>query len=799
MHRGTAGRLARLAATAAAATFVTLAPTVAGASSAAKAVTARSTVAAAGARAEAANCVIHTLSGLMRQGEFGQAGNVGDIVEVECNPAVFPGGTPVEISDAQLQSRCSLSGGTVTWVEPNVFPAGGLKVEKGNGITVNLDGDGNATVALVAGPNCAVGGTVVSGHTLPGEGNTTVESFSASFAVIAAAPTPEGVTVMPSEQVEDEGSSAVATLLQVEFPSTEAKTRVAAPELAARCEVAPHMLWLRPNGELVETKELAGGTATEPTGREALRTDNDGNAFVIAIGDASCKPGKSFFEVDLEAAPFTTEEQPFTILPPQPTPEPAFSIQKLQHIAGAGGAFTSEPLTATSGQTVEYEIVVTNETSVPETFAEFLDANCDANTITGGPSGPVASGGSTTYRCTRLLTKSGTFTNQAEVTGITVGGMPLPKSSNVVQVTVAEPPRPSFTIEKQQRIGGGSYTPLPLTGQLGETVEYEIIAHNTGNTPLSFSEFVDPNCAAGTIHGGPAGEVAAGATATWTCTRVLGSEGTFVNIATVIGTAPGGSPEMEASQPVEVVVAGPGLGAGQLAIEKRQRVAGSGASFTAEPIETTVGHTVEYEIVVKNVGTAAETITALNDPFCEAGTLGGGQGALPLQPGAQTTYTCSRAVGAAGTYVNVAAVVTTPLGGGSVEQPSAPVVAKAQNAPAATGSSSPVPKVKVAEACTASAPRLHGATGTKRGRFTVTVSSGGIKQITFYLDGHRLRTLSSAQARKGRFSIQINAAKLRHGAHRVSVAVTMADVNCAKAATSREFVRPAAAHANFTG
>jgi hypothetical protein len=293
------------------------------------------TVLPAGEKAESANCKIFTKAGLMRQGEFGNVGSVGDIVSVECNPAVFPGGTKLEISDAQLESRCLGLGGTgfhgIVWVDPNEFSKGVPTAETGKSIDVELDGDGNVNVGLVAGPNCAVGGTVISGHTEPGKGNTTVESFSAGFAVEPAKPSVEAVTVFPKEQVEDEESSSVATLIQAEFNSSEAKVRVAAPELFSRCEVAPFgvptakVIWLRPNfgGGLTKVlafgKELAGGTEIEAGGGEALKTDNDGNAFVIAIGAESCKPGKSYFEADEEEAPFNTEEPSFTIKAPEPT------------------------------------------------------------------------------------------------------------------------------------------------------------------------------------------------------------------------------------------------------------------------------------------------------------------------------------------------------------------------------------------------------------------------------------------------------------------------------------------------
>ncbi len=296
---------------------------------------AHGTVVPATEKAEAANCKIITLPGLMRQGEFTDVGSVGDIVSVECNPAVFPGGTTLEISDAQLNSRCLGLGNPeethgILWENPNEFSDGHYAVTFGPAVKVELDGDGNVNLALVAGPNCAVGGTVISGHTEPGKGNTTVESFAAGFAVEPAKPSTEGVTVMPKEEVEDEGSSSVATLIQVEEGSTEAKVRVAAPELFSRCEVAPNGItdekvsWLRPTftaGPLYGFgKEIAGGTALVPSGNEALKTDNDGNAFVIVFGGESCKPGKSYFEVDEEESPFNTEEPSFTIKAPEPTP-----------------------------------------------------------------------------------------------------------------------------------------------------------------------------------------------------------------------------------------------------------------------------------------------------------------------------------------------------------------------------------------------------------------------------------------------------------------------------------------------
>ena len=50
-----------------------------------------------------------------------------------------------------------------------------------------------------------------------------------------------------------------------------------------------------------------------------LYLDNDGNAFVVVIGNSSCAAGDSMIEASLENAPYTTYTANFTIEPPQPT------------------------------------------------------------------------------------------------------------------------------------------------------------------------------------------------------------------------------------------------------------------------------------------------------------------------------------------------------------------------------------------------------------------------------------------------------------------------------------------------
>jgi hypothetical protein len=123
-------------------------------------------------------------------------------------------------------------------------------------------------------------------------------------------------------------------------------------------------------------------------------------------------------------------------------PEPGFSIEKLQEIAGSGEGFTREELKGEVGQTVDYEIVVKNTGNVPLTFSEFTDPNCEEGTIAGGPVGAVEAGGSAIYTCSHLLTVQneleGTYTNTATDTATPPegDGPPITHGSNTVVVEV---------------------------------------------------------------------------------------------------------------------------------------------------------------------------------------------------------------------------------------------------------------------------------------------------------------------------------------------------------------------------
>jgi hypothetical protein len=626
------------------------------ATSAAQAQTAR---AAQTQAAGSATCVIRSLPSFTAQGEGALMATVADIVEVECDPMIYGTGSKITITATQLYERC---GKDVSWYVPNPF-----SVVAGKGVSVALDADGNATVALIAGPNCQAGESLVSAHME----ETPFETFTTDFTVLAPGTTPQGLFAMPSAQVEDALSSGAATIVEAEFNEGSEKTlRVASEELYDRCRIAPHLHWIK-----IDRSETTGPEVT------GVPLDNDGNGFVIAVGDESCAPGRSLIEGDLEQKPFSTETAEFTILPPQPTAEPSFTIEKAQEIAGSGDGFTTTPLQASLGQTVDYQITVRNNAKVSETFSEFADAHCDPGTIAGGPgSSPVPPGQATVYTCHHLLTEVGSYTNQAQVTGNSVGGNPLTLSSN--QVVVEVPPKPGFKIEKVQRIAGSGegFTGSPLSGTIGQTVEYEIVVTNTGNVPLTFTGFSDPRCDAGTIAGGPGGlPVAPGASTTYTCSHVITSTGTYVNEASVTGTSPGSSPLALTSNPVEVSAA-------------------------------------------KSESHSTPQSTTEQAPVAGPG--------VPQPTGGQAGFKCF--------------------------------------AP----------------------PTLHGATGLKRAPFTLSISSAGIKQIMFYLDGREIKVLKQSQAKGGKFTLKIDPRKLSYGPHKLTVKTFMSNRSCARIARKGVFVRP---------
>lgn len=255
--------------------------------------------------AGAAGCVVKTTpSSFIDQGEFGTSSSVADIIEVSCNPE-YAAESLVEVRDQELYERCD---GRVAMFAPYEFAG---EYEEGNtdlkskikskaksnfdiygpSDDVYTDNDGNATV-VVEGLGCTAGETLVTADLVEDQYETVMTSFTVDGPKV----TPPGLTVTPAADVEDDYTSSAATIAQIEFPPVDAEKYVDinSPQLYDRCTYpdSPKLVWIGEGGSFVETgPDLSG----------QVQLDDDGNAFVVLVGSASCAAGTSLVEASLEA------------------------------------------------------------------------------------------------------------------------------------------------------------------------------------------------------------------------------------------------------------------------------------------------------------------------------------------------------------------------------------------------------------------------------------------------------------------------------------------------------------------
>ncbi|HEX2703030.1 MAG TPA: hypothetical protein VHM72_06330 [Solirubrobacteraceae bacterium] len=101
-------------------------------------------------------------------------------------------------------------------------------------------------------------------------------------------------------------------------------------------------------------------------------------------------------------------------------------------------------------------------------------------------------------------------------------------------------------------------------------------------------------------------------------------------------------------------------------------------------------------------------------------------------------------------------------------------------------------------ACVRSPVVLRGVPQIVTNSLFAYVAAPGVKSVTFYLDGHKLETLTRPSDR--RFSIAVNARTLSYGAHRLKVKVTMDRSSCAnETAGTFIHVKPASLQPTFAG
>jgi len=125
-------------------------------------------------------------------------------------------------------------------------------------------------------------------------------------------PTEPRVFATPQSKIEGETYSDVATIAQVEFDPVfgEAPVYIDFAQPYARCHYSPK----------TEVITFDGYPHIERyTESETVYLDNDGNAFAVLVGNASCAAGTSLIEASLENARYTTHTTNFTTEPRRPT------------------------------------------------------------------------------------------------------------------------------------------------------------------------------------------------------------------------------------------------------------------------------------------------------------------------------------------------------------------------------------------------------------------------------------------------------------------------------------------------
>ncbi len=274
--------------------------------------------------------------------------------------------------------------------------------------------------------------------------------------------------------------------------------------------------------------------------------------------------------------------------------------------------------------------------------------------------------------------------------------------------------------------------------------------------------------------------------------------GTYQWVASYSGDANNDAVTASCNAPNESVLVSPPPPAPPLPpgmiVVKAQKLAGSTSGYTTSVITPGVGRLVEYQMSVTNTGGVALAI-GFSDARCDPGTVSGPFGTLnpdhTLAPGRTVDYYCSHVITThdrlAGSFTNTVTITGTP--------PSGPPLSGTSSVTAS------VPTVVVKAACTISRgnAQLTGVGGSERKPFVASVGSFGVKQVTFYLDGHKIATVK--RPKNGKFSVKINPRHLGVGAHHVKAVIKFSDANCAGLTRAAVFVhpRPAIVVPNFTG
>ena len=325
-----------------------------------------------------------------------------------------------------------------------------------------------------------------------------------------------------------------------------------------------------------------------------------------------------------------------------------------------------------AGDVITYTLTVQNTGNVTLSNVAVTDAGADAGSILPAVIATLAPNATATVKASHTLTQaevnSGSYTNQAGVTGSTPSGTPVntPKSDDPGKPGTEDPtivpltPAGSMTLSKVADNAAA-------VKKAGDVIVYTLTVKNTGNVTLSNVAVTDAGADAGSILPAVIATLAPNATATvkanHTLTQAEVNSGSYTNQAAVTGTTPSGTPvntpkSDDPGKPgTEDPTVVPLTPAGSMTLSK---VADNAADVKK------AGDVITYTLTVQNTGNVTLSNVAVTDAGADAGSI------LPaviatLAPNATATvkasHTLTQAEVNSGSYANQAAVTgTTPSG-----------------------------------------------------------------------------------------------------------------------------------------
>ena len=321
--------------------------------------------------------------------------------------------------------------------------------------------------------------------------------------------------------------------------------------------------------------------------------------------------------------------------------------------------------TLTTGDTVNYEFLVTNEGNVTLNPVSVSDPKIGTVTC---PATSLAPGEATTctgsYTVTVGDAAAREVANTATAIGVPPGGGTVTDEDSA---TIAVDPNPSITLTKSLQSNADEDGNGVISA--GDTLTYSFVTTNDGSSTLNNVTITDPLPGLSALSCSPAqpstlnpGE-SMSCTATYTVTQSNVDVGQIDNTATVTGDVAGGGTVMDTSSVTTPVPQTSSIALVK-SLQSNADEDGSG--------DVSVGDTLTYSFVATNSGTVTLDGVTIADPLPGLSALSCSPAAgSSLAPGTSmtctATYSVSQADVDAGEILNTATVDATDPGGNPVD------------------------------------------------------------------------------------------------------------------------------------